>query len=161
MVLAHPEEVRQFLVVRREDLRLGGGDGHARDLPARARDLEDVVYVLDGAETLGEEAQGRRRLELRETRLKVELDGLCGPTLPSAYLRARWRVDGRRTTTTVAIFRSGSEHAMIGERGGVGEKTSPKQSQRKNRARVKSTSPPSASQGEGGPAPRARGERRW
>lgn len=97
VIFADPEEVRQLLVVSRHDLGLGGRDLHAGDLAAGAADLEDVVNVLDGAEALGVETEGRRCVQLDEASLELEFDGLGSPSLPSSNLCVRKRVHGSKS----------------------------------------------------------------
>jgi hypothetical protein len=51
--------------------------------------LEDVVYVLNSTKSLGVKAKGGGGLELDETSLEVEFDGLGGPAFPSSDLFVR------------------------------------------------------------------------
>jgi len=91
VVLADPEEGGELLVVRGHELGLGRGGGDAGHLPAAVGDLQDVVDVLDRAESLGVEAKGGGDLQLDEASLQVQLDGLGGPSLPAADLKVSER----------------------------------------------------------------------
>mmetsp|Transcript_24829 Transcript_24829/g.47561 ORF Transcript_24829/g.47561 Transcript_24829/m.47561 type:complete len:251 (+) Transcript_24829:1899-2651(+) len=86
IVFTDPEQIGELFVVCSHDFGLGGRYVDARELTASFGNLENIINVLDGAETLRVEAKSRRSLELGKARLKVEFYGIGGPSFPSSDL---------------------------------------------------------------------------
>jgi len=86
MILRHPEQRGELLVVFGHELGLGWWQIRIL-LAALMRNLQNVVNVLHRTKSLRVQVQDAGGLQLRESRLKVQLDSIGRPTFPATNLR--------------------------------------------------------------------------
>ena len=86
IILRDPEQCSKLLVVFGHQFRLGWGEFWVL-LAALMRNLQDIVYVFNSAESFGVQVQDTGSFQLGKSSLQMQLDRLVRPSFPATNLQ--------------------------------------------------------------------------